>query len=240
MFGPIKWNEGQPLLGSYLLLGFIMLIWCQYYYIRVYLLVVARHYQNETVQRHFHCPLPRTFSPQGNFCFSSFHSKNFLWTSSEKLPSPPRAAADPQKSSKREGMLSSSQNCCLAESSLLCMPEVLWALCRHSSAQQIPCPAALCCLARREFVPKKDILLFPGNIYSRENKLNAEAAWGELHNGNETSPVLPPSASHALGIPTSLGAQERGGKTSQILLNLFEKINLFPFLSSIASSGNLT
>ena len=123
------------------------------------------------------------------------------------------------------------------------MPEVLRALCRRNSTrllQQIPCPAALCCLAKGEFVLKKDIFPFPGNSYSGENKPNAEEAWGELHNGGETSPVLPSLASRALGIPTSLGAWDHSGKASQSLLNSFKKLNLFPFLSSIASSGNLT
>lgn len=94
----------------------------------------------------------------------------------------------------------------------------------------------LCCLARGEFVLKKDILPFPGNTYSRETKPDAEEAWRELHNGGETSPFLPSMASCTLGIPTSLGAWDHNGKASQFFLNSFEK--LFPFLSSIASSGN--
>lgn len=40
----------------------------------------------------------------------------------KNLPSPPCAAADPQKSSQGEGMLSSSQNHCLAELSLFAHP----------------------------------------------------------------------------------------------------------------------
>lgn len=96
----------------------------------------------------------------------------------------------------------------------------------------------LCCLARGEFVLKKDMLSFPGNIYSRENKPDAEEVWRGLHNGGETSSFLPSSASCTLGIPTSLGAWDHNGKASQFFLNSFEK--LLPFLSSIASSGNFT
>lgn len=210
MVSSIKWNEGQTLLESYLLLGFIRLIWYQYYYVGVYLIAVARKYQHKVFQKHFQADVSLGHS---NIDFSSFQSKTWLWTSSKKKSAISTLCCCRPSEEQPRGRDAQQ----FPKSLLSRIVSPLHARDTVSSLQELRC------LTRGEFVLKKDMLSFPGNIYSRENKPDAEEAWRGLHNGGENS-FLPSSASRTLGIPISLGAWDHNGKASQFFLNSFEKL----------------
>lgn len=177
--------------------------------------MVARHYQNKIVQRHFQAGLSQDVHSTGKFLLFILPQQNlplnFQWKTAISTLCCCRPSGEQRRGKDAQQPPTPMR---YSHLSFAC-PRRCEFSAENRLLRQIPCPAALCCLARGVFVLKKDIFPFLGNIYSGENEPNAEEAWGELHNGGEASPLLLSSASRALGIPTSLGAQDHIGKASQ-------------------------